>query len=538
MRFRFVALAAMLFALLVGCGSDPTATPRFDDGGAQSTTRQAEPTTAPRVMPTPAQSAEDSGGSDANVDANVRVQLASFAQNRIIVHTARMTMVVENIADAVNRIGGVAERLNGWVVSSDRSSGSTGAIAIRVPAVALDEAFRQLEALAIDVESRAVTSQDFTDEYVDTQSRLVSLRATEQRLLSFLERSANVEEALLVEAQLSNLLQEIEAAQGRLNYLGETSAYSLIEISLKIRAAPIRVNAGPDSSVRVGELARFRASFTAPQGIDEFAFLWNFGDGTSTGGSGSAPTPAGDRVTATVTHIYGDDRDSPYIVTVDLTGSGDRGLVEGSDSLLVSVSRVPVIEVFAGENRTVEEGEDVDYTASFTRPVELRDYEYRWDFAGSPTRTGKLEEGVTRVELTRAFPDHRPDPFEAVLTVSAMSDVGRVSGSDSFSVQVTESEGFFIGGWNIEGTTKAAVRALTAVAQVATVVAIWLGVFLPVFLVVGGAVYLVNRVMNRTGLSERLRSRPSTGYGSSRPVRDSASEPEERPGPTPPPSPE
>ena len=240
MRFRFVALAAMLFALLVGCASDDfSPSGSSNDGAAESTTSQTEPTPAPRAVPTPAPVAEDSGGSDANVDANVRVQLASFAQSRIIVHTARMTMVVENIADAVDRIGGVAESLNGWVVSSDRSSSSTGAIAIRVPAASLDEAFRQLEALAIDVESRAVTSQDFTDEYVDTQSRLVSLRATEQRLLSFLERSANVEEALLVEAQLSNLLQEIEAAQGRLNYLGETSAYSLIEVSLKIRAAPI-----------------------------------------------------------------------------------------------------------------------------------------------------------------------------------------------------------------------------------------------------------------------------------------------------------
>ena len=234
MRFRFVALAAMLFALLVGCGSDDfSPSGSSNDGAAESTTRQAAPTPAPRAVPTPALVAEDSGGSD----ANVRVQLASFAQSRIIVHTARMTMVVENIADAVDRIGGVAESLNGWVVSSDRSSSSTGAIAIRVPAASLDEAFRRLEALAINVESRAVTSQDFTDEYVDTQSRLVSLRATEQRLLSFLERSANVEEALLVEAELSNLLQEIEAAQGRLNYLGETSAYSLIEVNLKIRAA-------------------------------------------------------------------------------------------------------------------------------------------------------------------------------------------------------------------------------------------------------------------------------------------------------------
>ena len=50
------------------------------------------------------------------------------------------------------------------------------------------------------------------------------------------------------------------------------------------------------------------------------------------------------------------------------------------------------------------------------------------------------------MDTTHAFSDHRPAAYTSVLTVSAMSDAGRVSGSNSFSVRVTESEGFFIGG--------------------------------------------------------------------------------------------
>ena len=70
------------------------------------------------------------------------------------------------------------------------------------------------------------------------------------------------------------------------------------------------------------------------------------------------------------------------------------------DSLLATVTEVPTIEVFAGEHRTVEEGDEVRYTASFTVPDELWDYEYQWDFGdGSPTVSGEIDEG-TRVEVT------------------------------------------------------------------------------------------------------------------------------------------
>ena len=73
---------------------------------------------------------------------------------------------------------------------------------------------RQLRQLAVEVESESSTSQDVTDEYVDSNSRLRSLRATEAALLELLEQSADVESALLVRAELSQVQTEIESCWG------------------------------------------------------------------------------------------------------------------------------------------------------------------------------------------------------------------------------------------------------------------------------------------------------------------------------------
>ena len=489
------AFAALLLTAVAACGGED-AEFSAESGLAAGSPRPAPtaaPAATPAPAPTPAPAAQES---DAGGAAKVRP--APLAQNRIIVHTARMVLVVEDVAETLDNIADAAHALGGWVVNSDRSSKHTGSIAVRVPAQALDEAFVRLEALALEVETRAVTSEDVTDEYVDNQSRLGSLRATEQRLLSFLDRADEVEDALLVQKEISELQQQIEAIQGRLNFLEQTAAYSLIEVDLKLSAETLRVDAGGDMAVRVGEAARFRASFWAPPDIDEVSFVWDFGDGAVVSGRGSIVRPDGSRITATVNHTYTDDRDSPYIVSVHLSAAGEGGIGEGSDSLEVAVSHVPTIEVFAGEDRTVEEGDKQDYNASFLRHAELWDYEYQWDFGdGSPTVTGEPEEGTTRVETTHTFSDYRSRAYEAVLTVSAMSDAGRVSGSDSFVVRVTESKGFLLLGWDIGGTAKGAIQVLLAIVSVAVRVIIWVAILSPVIVVVGVAIYLLNRYGQR-----------------------------------------
>ena len=496
MNKRGLAILLALLALLLavaGCGSGgelsaPQGQLEFELLVPAATQIPA----APAIQPPGDKGAADQ---ESEASAESEVLLAALAQNRIIVHTARMSLEVDDVARTIDGITALAADLHGWVVSSDRSSRHSGSTAIRVPAASLEEALQRLDAMALKTVSRAVTSEDVTDEYVDNQSRLASLRATEQRVLSFLDRAQDVEEALLVQKELADLQLRIEEAQGRLNYLGQVAAFSLVEVSLRLTPTIIAVNAGPDSSVRVGQVERFRAFFVAPPDITDFLFVWDFGDGTVGRGSGSAPMADGQRVTATVNHVYNDDLDSPYIATIKLTGTGEGGIAEGSDSLLVEVRQIPTIEVFAGDDRTVEEGDKVAYSASFTRPDELWDYEYSWNFGdGSPTQQGEPEEGASSIKTTHAFANHRPAAYPVVLTVSAMSEAGQVSASDSFSVQVTESESLVVGDWNIGGTVKEAVRTLSIVTRGVTTALIWLAILGgPALLVVAGIIFLGNR---------------------------------------------
>ena len=456
--------------------------------------------------------------SESGADLSSRIKTSVATQNRIIVHTADAVIVVKDIAGAIDQVDELAQEFGGWVVSSDRSSRHSGSIAIRVPAPSLNQVIKRLEQMAIDVESMALSSQDVTDEYVDSQSRLTSLRATEAVLLNLLNQAAKVEDALKVQSEITQVQLRIEEMQGRIKFLEQTSAFSLVNVNLKLSTLDMPVDAGGDSAFKVGQAARFRATFNPPAGMEDFSFTWDFGDGATASGTGTAwTTNVGERVTGSVNHVYEEEGD--YIVEVTITGIGDAGLAEGSDSLTATVTRVPDIEVFAGERRVVEEREEVEYTASFTRPDELWDYEYRWGFGdGSTTIIGTPEAGVTRMSAIHEYADHRPLPYTVKFTVTAMSDAGKVSGFGTTDVRVTESKGYIIGGWDAGETGKSAIRALSVVVMGVATLIIWLGVFLPVWLGIVVVVILLIALRRRFSGGNI----PLPGFHRSRPVPGSA----------------
>lgn len=455
----------------------PTATP-----APQSASRQAEVTRM--------EGEESEAGVTLSGGADVVASLP--AQQRIIIRTVDMQLTVSDVAAAVDQVAALAGRSGGWVVSSDRSAQHGGHISIRVPAGSLDSAIQRLRELALKVESEISTSQDVTDEYVDIQSRLKGLRATEDRLLEIMQQADDVEDALNVQLELSNLQTRIEQIEGRIKYLEQTSAYSLINIYLQASPLALPVNAGTDKTFAVGATARFRATFQPPEGIDRFSWRWDFGDGfRPVEGSASAPTTnTGERITATVTHTYNDERDSPYIVEFKLTGTGEAGLAEGEDTFIATVIKTPEIAVFAGESQAVEEGETVEFSASFTRPEGLRDFRYRWDFGdGSPAVEGVPAQGETQVAVSHVYPNHRPNEYIVTLTVTAESDAGGVETAGYLGVHVRESESLVISGWSLADAGRQAVRALSAVGYGIVTALLWVGVFIPVIVAVAAVVY-------------------------------------------------
>ena len=421
-----------------------------------------------------------------------RVQASLVQQQRVIIRTVDMELVVSDVARSLDDVAAVARQFGGWVVSTNRTSTHDGTISVRVPAQSLDEAVLGVRRIGSEVVSELSSSQDVTDEYVDSQSRLTSLRFTEQALLRLFARTEDVEHALQVQDKLATLQSEIESILGRIRLMEETAAFSLIKVTVGLAPFTLVVDVGGNRTVSAGEPTRFQAQFSPPTGIEDFTFSWDFGDHSSpVSGTGYAPTTVpGQYVTATVSHAYASDLDSPYIVRVKITGTGDAGLAEGSATFQTTVKKIPTIEAFAGSGRTVEQGQAAEYTASFTRSVELSNFQYVWDFGdGTSPVVGSPEPGESRVTVTHVFDNFRPEEYEVTFTVTAGSDAGEVLGEARFGVRVEESEGLVIAGWSAGKNFKTAARALSAVLQAVATAVIWIVTFSPVWVGAGAIIF-------------------------------------------------
>ena len=531
MKYLYLSLFLLLVVVVLGCGSlDDGDEEGFTDGWdivsiespaapaparaelafdsseeaqaamADAQAQKAVPEAVPAMMPAPvpmgtpvpmAALKEEGGEPLPGGDVATLVQ-----QRRIIVRTVDMGIVVDDVAESVDAIGGVAEEMGGWLVSSSRAEEHRGSVSIRVPAERLEEAIMRLRAMAQDVKSEITSSRDVTDEYYDIQARLTNLEATEGALIKLLDRAEKVEDALSIQQSLSEVQEDIERLQGRIKLLEQTAAYSLINVYLELVKGKMTIDAGADKSAAVDEAVRFRATFTPPSDIEEFTFTWDFGDGSHPASSNrTAPTEdETKRVTATITHVYADERDSPYIAQIKISGFGEAGEFEGEDTVIVTVSRAPVIDVFAGEHFSIDAGETVEFSGSFTRPNEIRDVKYVWDFGdGSDPESGSVREGATTVVASHTYPNHRPYPYEVRLTIMAQSDAGPVEKSSVVTVFVEEPLGWTIAGWDGEDQIKGAVRSLSALGLGLTTLGIWFVIFSPVWAVVIVVVVLVRR---------------------------------------------
>ncbi len=155
---------------------------------------------------------------------------------RLIIRIGDLSLVVTDTEEAMAAITQMAESNRGWVVSSSlyqyTGNAKTGVIVIRIPADGFNSAFTAIKALALEVTSESTNGQDVTEEYVDLEARLGNLEATAARVRGFLADADKVEDALAVNQELSRLEGEIEAIKGRMQYLGQSAAFSTITVNL------------------------------------------------------------------------------------------------------------------------------------------------------------------------------------------------------------------------------------------------------------------------------------------------------------------
>jgi hypothetical protein len=175
---------------------------------------------------------------------------------RLIIRNGSLGVVVSDTEVALDEVNELVAELGGYIVESNvrqYQEGLQASVMLRVPAESFDVALERIRELATEVRYENVSGQDVTEDYVDLQSRLRYLEATEARLLEFLEEAEDTESALAVYEQLQSIQADIEHVKGRMQYLEQSAAMATInlEITPDELAQPIQVGGWhPEGTLR------------------------------------------------------------------------------------------------------------------------------------------------------------------------------------------------------------------------------------------------------------------------------------------------
>jgi hypothetical protein len=120
-------------------------------------------------------------------------------------------------------------------------------ITIKVPVDKFEDLMNALPADGVKILEKRISTEDVSDQVVDTKARIQAKKQVRERYLGFLKQAKNMKEILEVESEVNNVQQEIESGSGRVNFLTHQSAYSTINLTY-FQYLNANTNAPVDSS--------------------------------------------------------------------------------------------------------------------------------------------------------------------------------------------------------------------------------------------------------------------------------------------------
>ncbi|HZS03185.1 MAG TPA: DUF4349 domain-containing protein [Chloroflexota bacterium] len=223
-------------------------TPTFQAGGAglsaapaagNVASRPAAPA-APAARPGGAAAADSARGASAPaaIEGQAAPAQALPSLDRMIVRNVSMTLVVANVVEAYHQIEQIALEQGGLVAGSQvRQEGdrTLATVTLRVPADgrAYQATLDRLRELADRVLDEQGQTQDVSEEYVDLESRLRNLRATEASLLALYEKTQRLEDVFAVQREVTAIRGQIEQAEGRKQALERRAAMATLTLQLR-----------------------------------------------------------------------------------------------------------------------------------------------------------------------------------------------------------------------------------------------------------------------------------------------------------------
>jgi Domain of unknown function (DUF4349) len=219
-----------ILLLALGCA-------KSESGASMAAPRQAQADTAAAksVVAPP----DASRGGDA-VAAGVASEAAPApAMPRMIVRTADVRIIVADTSKTVEAVTKSVEGSGGYVSGSNiwrEGEVLRAKLTLRVPADKLTSTLASIRSQAKRVETETIASEDVSQEFVDLDSQVRNLEATEAELLELLKvarvNSKKATDVLEVHEHLTMIRGQIEQARGRMRYLSQVTSMSAIALDV------------------------------------------------------------------------------------------------------------------------------------------------------------------------------------------------------------------------------------------------------------------------------------------------------------------
>jgi len=221
-------LVLLVFGVLVSCQNEGSDTRGFLDsnlGGSMATFSYSEVNDGLDVEEAIIEKSDYSGRQVA--------EITNTETEQKIIKTAGLSFETQDLEATHHHVLVVTKALNGFI-STDNSGKNYSEhfhnVSVRIPTENFQKFIDDISEGVSFFDRKDISRRDVSEEFIDLSARLKAKKELEKRYLELLKQAKNVKEMLEIERELSSIREEIEAKQGRLNYLQDQVSMSTVNM--------------------------------------------------------------------------------------------------------------------------------------------------------------------------------------------------------------------------------------------------------------------------------------------------------------------
>jgi hypothetical protein len=190
----------------------------------------------------------------ASGQADSSAQLASNANesamaNRAVVRSANLVIRVANVQQIESKVAGIMEQAGGYVEASQSNGFETAnpmvTMTLRTPAKRFQGTLSELEALG-KLRTKEISSEDVTEQIIDLDARMKTLRAQEDSFRAMLSQSRKMADTLAISKELTDVRTQIETLAAQRKAKADMAALSTIVVSFVNESRGMAATSDPD----------------------------------------------------------------------------------------------------------------------------------------------------------------------------------------------------------------------------------------------------------------------------------------------------